>query len=424
MSFESAIRICPRTRACTFCSARSQSGRPCARSSCARKAACIGSIGILLEPHAEVPRELGGVLARVARAVARRHRDAEDRVRPERLGGDAGGEGGVDAAREPHDRRAEAALADVVLHPEDERREHLVRERRPARPRAAAGGRRRRGRAPARRRRSGRRRRAPPRTAAPARGSRPSGADEHRAPVEHERVVAAHLVHVGDRHPVAPRARREHPLAQRGLVDRVRRRGDVHDHRRAGLGELADRVARVARPIPEPLVVPDVLADGEAEPEGPPRPRRWSGRPAGSSGSRRRRRRSAGATCARPRRRARRRAARPSCRRPAGPPRGPPPGSRARGRRRGTTRRGRRGPRARARSGRGTRGDRGSRAADTRRAPARGRRRAKPRRPAPAPSPRGSSPRCRRSRRRSCRSARARCGRMEARGDDGTLTAR
>ena len=46
VSFESAIRICPRIRACTFCSARSQSGRACAASSCARKAACIGSMEI------------------------------------------------------------------------------------------------------------------------------------------------------------------------------------------------------------------------------------------------------------------------------------------------------------------------------------------------------------------------------------------
>ncbi len=67
--------------------------------------------------------------------------------------------------------------------------------------------------------------------------------------------------------PCPRRARGEHPLPERRLADGVGRGGDVHDEGGAGPGELRDRIPGIARPVPEPLVVPDVLADREAEPD-------------------------------------------------------------------------------------------------------------------------------------------------------------
>ena len=223
----------------------------------------------LLEADPEVLRERGRVLARVIGAVARRHRHTQHRRRPERLGGDAGGEGRVDAAGEPHDGGAEAALAHIVADAEDERREHLGGERVGSR---RGGG--------------GEGLAVDPEDARVAagevgdderlleeRGPREDASvrsDEHRAAVEEERVVPADLVHVRDRHAVPARARGEHPLAERRLAGRVRRGGDVHDEGCAGAGELRDGIASVAGPVPEALVVPDVLADGETEPERQP----------------------------------------------------------------------------------------------------------------------------------------------------------
>ena len=159
------------------------------------------------------------------------------------------------------------------------------------------------------------------------------------------------------------------------------RRRQVDDDLGARGDQRLDGIAAVEALGPEVGVVPDVLADRDAQPAAAKRERRHLGRRARSTATRRRRRRWAAATCAPRERRARRRSA-PRCSRGRARAR---PG--ARGTRPGPrpSRRPARSP-ARPESRAKPRGTRAARAdpwADTRRWPARGKRRA--RRPAPRP---------------------------------------
>src|SRR6266404_1312125 len=62
------------------------------------------------------------------------------------------------------------------------------------------------------------------------------------------------------------RSRSQHLPPDLGLADRVGRGGDVEDRLRPLRDQLLDRIAQIARLLPELLVVPEVLADGDAEP--------------------------------------------------------------------------------------------------------------------------------------------------------------
>ena len=57
----------------------------------------------------------------------------------------------------------------------------------------------------------------------------------------------------------------EHPLAESLLFDVERRRREVDDRLRALAGEHLDGVVVVAAALPEVAVVPDILADADAE---------------------------------------------------------------------------------------------------------------------------------------------------------------
>jgi hypothetical protein len=83
-----------------------------------------------VEGDAEVLGERARVVDRALRRELRRHGDAGDVLRAERFDGDRRGDGGVDAAGEADDDVLEAALADVVAQPEDQRarRSPLPRE--------------------------------------------------------------------------------------------------------------------------------------------------------------------------------------------------------------------------------------------------------------------------------------------------------
>ena len=50
------------------------------------------------------------------------------------------------------------------------------------------------------------------------------------------------------------------------LADRERRRRQVDDRVGAGAHQLFDRIVVIAAPLPEVAIVPDVLADADAEP--------------------------------------------------------------------------------------------------------------------------------------------------------------
>ena len=136
-------------------------------------------------------------------------------------------------------------------------------------------------------------------TRPPRASTRPSRADEEAPPVEHEVVVATHLVDVDHRQGVPLGQAGDHALPEFELPRGEGRRGHVDDEVGPVFTRLLHRVAMVAGSLPEVLVVPDVLADADrAVAASPPRGCRRQG-PVRSSGLRRTRRRSAGAPCGR-----------------------------------------------------------------------------------------------------------------------------
>ena len=116
--------------------------------------------------------------------------------------------------------------------------------------------------------------------------------------VEDQIVLPAHLIDEHQRPRPAPRRGGQHARAQVALLHGVGRGRDVDDDLGAGGDQRLDRIGAVEALRPEIGVVPDVLADRDAEAPaaeghgGAPRS------PARSSATRRRRRRWAGATCA------------------------------------------------------------------------------------------------------------------------------
>ena len=95
----------------------------------------------------------------------------------------------------------------------------------------------------------------------------PPVASKHTAAaIEHQIVVAAELIHVGDRHTVTSRHAAEHLFAEALLAGDEGRRREIEDGLRAGANQLLDRVVMVAPALPEVAVVPDVLTDADAEP--------------------------------------------------------------------------------------------------------------------------------------------------------------
>ena len=80
------------------------------------------------------------------------------------------------------------------------------------------------------------------------------GAKHHRAAVEHQLVLAAHLVRVADEHAVVDGARGQHPTAELSLARVVGRAVDVDD-------DLRTRLRLRLRRVPG---VPDVLAHAQA----------------------------------------------------------------------------------------------------------------------------------------------------------------
>ena len=86
--------------------------------------------------------------------------------------------------------------------------------------------------------------------------------------VEDEVVVAAELVDVGDRHAVLARHAAEHLFAPPVLAGRERRRRQLTIDVGAGADQFLDRIVVVAAALPEVAIVPDVLADADAEPRG------------------------------------------------------------------------------------------------------------------------------------------------------------
>src|SRR5262249_1132848 len=87
-----------------------------------------------------------------------------------------------------------------------------------------------------------------------------------RAAVEDETVVAAGQVAADERDPRRPRAPSHQALAQPGLPLRPRRGRDVDVEVEPARADVAHRIGRIERVLPERLVVPDVFADRHADP--------------------------------------------------------------------------------------------------------------------------------------------------------------
>ena len=85
------------------------------------------------------------------------------------------------------------------------------------------------------------------------------------AAVEDEVVVAAHLIHIEHRRVVLGCEASEHSFAQQILAGGERRRREIDDGFSARSGQVPNRVEVIAAPLPEIAIVPDVLADADAE---------------------------------------------------------------------------------------------------------------------------------------------------------------
>src|SRR5205085_3285445 len=97
-------------------------------------------------------------------------------------------------------------------------------------------------------------------------GDAPLLVEDDGAAVEDELVVAADEVEVRDRHAAVLREAREHPPPHTRLALGERRGGDVQEQGGPAADRLLARVLAVdAAAAPEVLVVPEVLADREAE---------------------------------------------------------------------------------------------------------------------------------------------------------------
>ncbi len=211
-----------------------------------------------LVADAERTREVFRVAQTVLRRIPRRHRHAGHLRGSERGGGEGGGHGGVDPARESQDHTGKPALSHIVAKAQRERLEGFF-----LRTGADLGE------------RAGDGHRAAARIdvvdekvlleIATADDERPGGIEPERVAVEDELVVSAHLVHVVQRPAILRGLLPDHVAAQRRLADREGARRDVQQDRRAAVGELADRIARIQPLGPVVAIVPDLLADGQPE---------------------------------------------------------------------------------------------------------------------------------------------------------------
>src|SRR6266571_1716386 len=200
--------------------------------------------------------EIGGELARVAKAafggVGAGHGDAGDVLLAQRGHGDAGDHGRIHAAAHSHEHFAETAFVHVVARAGDERLERKGGFAGGLRTEVAFAGERvedddvffkRAG----------------------LRGDAAVGGERDARAVEYQGIVAAHLVHVNHGTTVRTRQRAQHLQTHMALFDGVRRGGDIQDDAGSLPHEIDDRVGFVEALGPEIFVVPDVLADGDAE---------------------------------------------------------------------------------------------------------------------------------------------------------------
>ncbi len=239
-------------RAWTFSSAMPGSVPSKTGASAASKARWTPSMGRTLKSTPRLRATASASVRLQLAGDAAGHEEGDDVARPERLGGDGGRQGGVDAAAHAEDDLAESALAAVVVQAEHEGAPDVLDHVRLGRGHRRAGllgvhdhqvlaergglG-----------------------------GDVAGGVHEQAAALEDELVVAAHDVLVGDGHAVAGRHGAQHAAAQRLAAGGVGAGGDVDDEAGAGPDELGDRVALVEALGPEALVVPGVLADGQAD---------------------------------------------------------------------------------------------------------------------------------------------------------------
>src|SRR5437660_12561156 len=88
--------------------------------------------------------------------------------------------------------------------------------------------------------------------------------EDHTRTVENEAVIAAHLIDHRHRHLVIAGDGGQHIATQFGLANPERRRGNIQQEITAGMNQGFDRVKGVEALVPEMLVIPCVLADGQS----------------------------------------------------------------------------------------------------------------------------------------------------------------
>ena len=208
------------------------------------------------EANLEVAGQFPRVVNRSSRRIRPGHADADDVLGAERIGRNRRGERGIDASAESDDRPLEAAFVDVVSRAQNQRfiragfftrnlRVHVPSdflrieflgveidqvflERLRLRDHLSVGR-------------------------------------NHQArSVEDQAVVAPDLVHHRDRNFLILCDGRQHVAAQFALAQPKRRRGNVEHEVSAGADQFFDRIDAIQPPVPEALVVPGILTDGQS----------------------------------------------------------------------------------------------------------------------------------------------------------------
>ena len=208
--------------------------------------------------NAQIFRERPGVAQTACARITCGHGNAEHLVRAERLRCEHGHECGVNAAGQADHHRFKTAFVNVIANAERQRGKQLLLARREIRVTGACGlwavdfrlqirhknflGK-----------------------SFSERGDFAARIQHDAVAVKNQLVVRADEIDLRQRHALVARHALEHRQPRAFLAVMPRRRGKVKDDFRALPDEFLDRVTAIKPFRPEILVVPDVLADGDAE---------------------------------------------------------------------------------------------------------------------------------------------------------------
>ncbi len=211
-----------------------------------------GTDGEEHELDAEVRGEEAGIADAALGGIGAGHGHGEDLAAAESVRGDAGDEGGIDAAAKAEDDFVEAAFTDVIAGAADEGAVGHFEFIGGLGMEIAGGG-------------GGIEEDEIFLEAAGLCGDRAGGGNGDAGAIEDQGIIAAHLIDIDDGDAVAAGQSAEHIEAQATLIESVRRGGDIDEQASSLPRQLGDGVARIELLCPKVLIVPDIFADGDAQ---------------------------------------------------------------------------------------------------------------------------------------------------------------